>query len=129
MISGAVAVAVATSLAILATRAISIVERNLTHVARRPERPREIASPADDAYVARVAGAIAGALCGCLVGQLLGLGLLPIPAATFGGWAVVSSMREARRASRRRDGDRAVVTLVEWLHALASSGRPLDASA
>ena len=124
MIVGAVAIAVATSLAIVATRGVSIVEKNLVQIGRRPAGGR--AGSPDGALVARAAGAITGALCGCVAGQLLGLGLLPIPVSAFAGWVAMSSLRERRLASRVRDGDRAVVTLVEWLHALASSGRPLE---
>ena len=54
------------------------------------------------------------------------LGVIPVAVGAYGGWIAPSLVADRRRERRRTEAERAVVTLVEWLHALVSSGRPLE---
>jgi hypothetical protein len=51
---------------------------------------------------------------------------LPAIVSTYAGYVVPAMIGERRAARRRRDAERATVTLVEWLHALVACGRPLE---
>lgn len=125
MITGAVAAAVAVALAILTTRATSRIQLAVARITRA----RIGHDVRVDAELApRATGAIAGALVGCVIGLALGLGILPVPVSAFVGSVVASSWRDRRDAARRVDAERSLVTIVEWLHALVLSGRPLESA-
>lgn len=132
MIAGAVAAGAAVLFAVLAARRTSTVERRLRIVlpargARSASSSRHERSPAADQLVlARIAGALAGSLAGCALAWGLGLGLLPIPLAAYAGATAPSVMAERRAARSRREAERAVIVLVEWLHALVACGRPIE---
>jgi pilus assembly protein TadC len=133
MIVGAFAAGAAVLLAVLGARATSTIERRLHAV--RPARdqrwvhtsaPRDRATKDDQLLLARIACALAAGLAGCAIAWVLGLGVLPMPIAAYAG-AIAPSVVAARRDARvRRDAERAVITLVEWLHALTASGRPIE---
>jgi pilus assembly protein TadC len=127
MIVGAIGAAVAVTLALCGTRQTSTVARRLRSVlpARANDTTR---SSRDEIGLARIAGALAGALVGMTLAFALGLGMLPIPALVYAGAIAPTIVVDRRRARDRRDIDRAVITLVEWLHALVSSGRPVEAA-
>ena len=126
MIIGAGAAALAAALAIAAARRASPVESWIARITRT--RVTDKRSLVDDALVARAVGAIAASLIGCVVGLALGLGVLAVPVSAFAGSAAASAWLDGRATSRRRDAERAIVTIVEWLHALVMSGRPLESA-
>ena len=127
MIFGALATGLAVAVFVIASRGASIVDRHLRRLVTAP--PRVGPSEADDLHIlARVTGALAGCVIGCLVAWMLGLGLVPIPIAAYGGAVLPAMLRDRARAARRRSADHAFVTLVEWLHALVASGRPIESA-
>jgi pilus assembly protein TadC len=127
MMLGSIAVAVAVTLAAFGLRRPSTVERRLRSVL--PVRPKDLQRTGQDQIaVARIACGLAGALAGVAVASALGIGLLPVPALAYVGAIAPSIILGRRRARQRRDIERAVITLVEWLHALVASGRPIEAA-
>lgn len=128
MIVGALAAGAAVALALLALRGMSGVERRLRSLEPTRSRRSKHARARDQLAVARVTAALGGCLFGCAIGWALGLGLLPIPFATYAGLVAPAVIADRRAAGARRDAQRAVVTLVEWLHALVASGRPIEAA-
>ena len=127
MIVGAIGIAVAVTLAICGARRTSTVERRLRSVlpSRTAGAPR---TSHDQIALARIACALAAAFVGMTLAFALGLGILPIPALVYVGAIAPSIVVDRRRSRERRDIERAVITLVEWLHALVSSGRPVEAA-
>lgn len=123
IVLGALAACVAVAAAILSLRRESEVARWVGLVAG-PSR-RRIPRPADETVAARAAGALGGALAGSILASVSGMALL-IVVGGYLGWVAPSLAVERRASARRRDAERAVVTLVEWLHALVSSGRPAE---
>jgi hypothetical protein len=123
---GAFAMGAAAGLAVLAVRDASAVEMRLRSIVItvRPARRAAIAGARLDA--SRVAAALAGALAGCLVSALWALGPLPVIVPAYAGYVLPAMVDERRAARKRRDAERATITLVEWLHALVACGRPLE---
>lgn len=127
MILGSVAAAVAVTLAVCAARRTSTVERRLRSVLPSPaEGPSRVKG--DQLALARIACGFAGAIAGIAMAVVLGIGILPVPVLAYVGAISPSILAERRRARDRRDIERAVITLVEWLHALVASGRPIEAA-
>lgn len=125
MIVGAIGAAVSVTLALCGARRTSRVERKLRSVV--PARTDgALRVTGDEVAVARIACALAAALVGTALAFALGLGVLPIPALVYVGAIAPSIAVDRLRARDRRDIERAVITLVEWLHALVSSGRPVE---
>lgn len=125
MVIGAAATGLAVACAALALRSSSRVERRLNWVRARPARPAA-ASHLRDLMLVKVVVSFAAALAGCVVAAAFGLGVAPVVVAAYLGLILPSVVVERGDASRRRDAERAVVTLVEWLHALVASGRPIE---
>ncbi len=82
----------------------------------------------DALVLAKLSTAGAGAIVGCGLALVLGAGPLPIAVAAYAGFILPTVVVERRAAARRRAADRAVVILVERLHALVSSGRPIESA-
>ena len=127
MILGSIAVAASVALAICGVRRPSIVERRLRSVFLARAQGVATASR-DQLTLARIAGALAGAIAGIAIAVSLSLGILPVPVLAYVGAIVPSIVAERRAARARRDVERAAITLVEWLHALVASGRPIEAA-
>jgi pilus assembly protein TadC len=126
LILGSVVFAAAVALAVCGLRRPSIIEQRLRSVL---PRARAIASASkDQLLLARMAGALAGCIAGIGVAVVLGLGILPVPVAGYIGAIAPSLLAERRKARTRRDLERAIITLVEWLHALVASGRPIESA-
>jgi pilus assembly protein TadC len=127
VILGSVAIAAAVALAVCGLRQPSTVARRLRSV--RPARAKGVASAnRDPLTVARIAGGLAGSIVGIALAVALSLGIFPVPVLAYVG-AIAPSIVAERRAERaRRDVERAVITFVEWLHALVASGRPIEAA-
>ncbi len=125
MIVGALAAGVAVALGLVASRGASHVERRITRVVTRTALPTPALWPSD-APTFRLIGALAGATLGCVIGWMLGIGVVAVPAAAYAGFIGASLLLERRLSSERKDADRATITLVEWLHALVASGRPIE---
>jgi hypothetical protein len=125
MIAGALATAAAVALFVVTVRRTSKIEVAVARITRSRADHR---SRLDPELALRGAGAIAGALVGCVIGFALNIGVLPVPVSAFVGSAVVSAWRERRDAARRAEAERSLVTIVEWLHALVLSGRPLESA-
>lgn len=77
---------------------------------------------------AKIALALVGALLGALIGLMVPIGALVVVAAAYGGFILPSIVIERRATLRRSDAERAIGSLVEWTHALVSSGRPVDSA-
>ena len=121
---GALAAGAMVTLAILAAHPASPVARRLRRLTPAARPPSFVAR--EPLLVARGAAASAAALAAFVVAATLSLGAAPVIAAAYGGWIAPSVIADHRAARRRVDAERAVVTLVEWLHALVASGRPLE---
>ena len=128
MTVGAVAIGIAVTLLLIACRGASVVDRRLGRlVPARPRAPR-LGRIDDREILARITGGLVGCIVGCLIAWALGIGFFPIPIAAYGGATVPAILHGRRSAARREVADRAFVTLVEWLHALVASGRPIEAA-
>jgi Flp pilus assembly protein TadB len=77
---------------------------------------------------AKIALALVGALLGALIGVFVPIGALVVIAAAYGGFILPSIIIERRATLRRNDAERAIGSLVEWMHALVSSGRPVESA-
>jgi len=126
ILAGALAAATAAAALVLAVRGASTIERRLRAVgiASGPRIAGQLS--ADPLAAAKVAAALAGALIGCLASAVWSLGLLPVIVAAYAGYVLPSLVVERRAARRRSEAEHAVVTLVEFLHAVVASGRPLE---
>ncbi|HZP97318.1 MAG TPA: type II secretion system F family protein [Candidatus Limnocylindria bacterium] len=123
---GAILAGVCVAAAVLASHRDSSVARWLRVL---DAVPRHTAIPGvDDDLAARVAVALAGGLAGSVIALIGSLGPLPLAVGAYAGWVAPSIAADRRAARRRRAAERSVVTLVEWLHALVSCGRPADAA-
>lgn len=136
---GALSAAVAACCVVLATRTASGVERALRSVSAPVERHGWVGlvrrgigatsrdgSRSDRVLGMRLAGAIVGCLCGIVLAVATGWGPILIVVTTYAG-AITPSLLEDRRAARERhEASRAVVWVVEWIHALVASGRPIE---
>jgi tight adherence protein C len=80
----------------------------------------------DDATTSRIAGASVAGVAAVAISWQLSLGIVPIPIAAYAGWIIPAIVVARRSARRHRAAEHGVVTLVEWLHALVSTGRPLE---
>jgi pilus assembly protein TadC len=123
----AVAAGATVALLVLATDQQSSLERRLRAFGASARPPRSVfASPAHGLLVSRLGAALAAVLAAAVLASFASLGVIPVMAAAYAGWIAPSLMADRRRERQRREAERAVVTLVEWLHALVSSGRPLE---
>lgn len=139
---GPLAAAVAAACAILALRRPSGVERRLRQVgpAAREARPivrvirhlvpaRETDGGGRDALAtAKISCALVGALAGVMLAAILGGGLLPPAVLAYAGFIAPSLVVERTEAKARSDGERGVVSVVEWAYAIVASGRPVEAA-
>ena len=123
---GALAAGVAVTCVTLALRSSSHVERRLRWLGARPKETRLGVHLADQLTLAKIAASLAAVLAGCVVASIWSLGLVPVIVAAYVGFILPSVVVERREARYRRDAERAVVTLVEWLHALVACGRPIE---
>jgi len=126
VIVGALCAWLAASCVALALRSTSTVEARLARLVGRDQRQRLVSSLRADALAFKVASAFVATLAATAVAATLGIGPLPVPIAAYAGYIAPSIVAERRAARRRRAADRGVITLVEWLHALVSCGRPLE---
>lgn len=128
---------------VLATRGPSGVERRLRRVGAdaRTDRPlaRAIArivpatrttdrSGADALAVGKVAAALAGALAGFAIAAVTGFGPIVPAVLAYAGFVVPSILTDRRDAHARREAATAAVSVIEWVHALVASGRPVEAA-
>jgi pilus assembly protein TadC len=124
---GALAAGTMVALLIVAALPRSSVERRLRSIGVAARAPRSIIARADHhLLVGRLGVALAAALGAGVLASFMSLGVIPVMAAAYAGWIAPSLMADRRRVRQRHAAERAVVTLVEWLHALVSSGRPLE---
>lgn len=123
-IVGSVALAVGVAAALLSMRSDSSVARWMRVLAARPRRSSARAK--DDDLATRTIGAMCGALAGGAVMAFVPVGVTAVALLGYGGWIAPAVLGERRAARRRRDAERAAIVLVEWVHALASGGRPPD---
>ena len=119
------ALAVAVTLAAVGARRPSTVERRLRSVLPAPVK-RSSRRDHDELVLARIACGLAATLAGLAVAWLLGLSVLPVPVFAYFGAITPSLVIDRRRGRDRRAVERAVITMVEWLHALVASGRPIE---
>lgn len=124
---GTIAVGIAVAAIVLASRRDSTVERWMRAVDAVPRTVRA-RSPRPDLLARRVAMTFAGGLVGSALTTFVPLGPAPVAVLAYAGWIAPPLLVERRVAQRRRAAERAVVTLVEWLHALVSSGRPPESA-
>lgn len=122
---GVFAAIVAVTCAVLAVHGPSPVQRRLRTIGARVHRGDGEGLRGREAIV-RAAGALAGAFAGCLVALALPLGPLPAVVGAYLGWIAPSLAADRRRDRARREAEGAMVTFVEWLHALVACGRPLE---
>lgn len=126
-IAGALAAGLAVGCAIAALDRASAVERRLSWLrVRTPSLSTR--SPSAQLTLLKTAGGLAGALAGCAVALVTPLGIVPVAAAAYAGVIAPSIVVERRARATRREAERALVTLVEWLCALVASGRPVEAA-
>ncbi|HEU5288596.1 MAG TPA: type II secretion system F family protein [Candidatus Limnocylindria bacterium] len=125
---GAIALGVSVAAGVLALRADSRVARWVRVLSGTGARVRGARRGGEDLLVVRVAAACAGALIGSAIGAVVSVGALAVAALAYAGWVGPSVVAERRAADRRRAAERGLVTLVEWTHALVSSGRPPEAA-
>ena len=123
---GALAAGAMVALAIVAMHPQTSVERRLRSFGASTRAPRWSVADPDHRLVARIGAALAAALAACALATIASLGIIPVLVAAYAGWIAPSLIADHRRERRRLEAERAVVTLVEWLHALVSSGRPLE---
>lgn len=124
---GVIAAGVSAVLAVLSLRGSSTVERRLRAVGTPlPDRRMLRSLVSDPLATSKIAGALAGALVGCLVSAIWSLGPLPVIIPAYAGSVLPSFVAERRSRYQRSEAEHAMVTLVEWLHALVASGRPLE---
>ncbi|HEY3217507.1 MAG TPA: type II secretion system F family protein [Candidatus Limnocylindria bacterium] len=128
IVIGAISAGAAAMLVTLATRNGSPVERRLRAVGGPTRTRRMIWSGTDPLVPWKATSALAGALAGCGAAAISSLGPVAVIAPAYAGWVLPSVLADRRVTRRRRDADRAVITLVEWLHALVASGRPLESA-
>lgn len=123
---GALAAATSAAALVLALRGASTIERRLRAVGNAAA-PRIVGRLVRDPLGAsKVAAALGGALIGCVASALWSLGPMPVIVPAYVGYVLPSLVVERRAARRRSDAEHAVVTLVEWLHAVVASGRPIE---
>ncbi|MEK7864085.1 MAG: type II secretion system F family protein [Chloroflexota bacterium] len=122
---GAVAAMVAVTCAVLATHGPSRVRQRLRAVGA-PVRRVDRGTARERDVAVRVTGALAGAFVGCLVSFALPLGPVPVVVGAYVGGVAPSLAADRRAARERRGAEGAMVTFVEWLHALVACGRPLE---
>jgi pilus assembly protein TadC len=128
---------------VLAVRRSSGVERRLQHVGMGVRDDRAVArvvgrlvpmtrradgAGADALAVTKVAIALAGALLGVSIAAMTGWSAIVPAALGYAGFVLPSIVVERREAQARRDAARAAVSVVEWLHAIVGSGRPVEAA-
>ncbi len=121
---GTVALAVGVAAALLAIRSDSSVARWVRVLAARPRSSP--ARPRADDLATRAIGAMCGAMAGGALTVFVPIGAAAVAVFAYGGWIAPAVLVERRAARRRRDAERAAIVLVEWVHALASGGRPPD---
>jgi Flp pilus assembly protein TadB len=76
----------------------------------------------------KIAMAFVGALLAGVIALVVPIGAVVIAAAAYGGFILPSIVVERRAAQHRRDAESAIASLVEWMHALVVSGRPVDSA-
>ena len=123
---GALAAGAAAATAVLAVRGTSAVERRLRAVGTVPGSRSAGRLATDPLLASKVGGALVGLLVGCVASAVLSLGLALVLVPAYVGYVLPSLVIERRAARRRSDAEHAMVTLVEWLHAVVASGRPLE---
>ena len=124
---GALGIGAMVALLVVATLPRSSIERRLRSISAEPRTPRSTVASADQHLLfVRTGAALAAALAASVLASFMSLGVVPVMAAAYTGWIAPSLFADRRRARERHAAERAVVTLVEWLHALVSSGRPLE---
>ena len=128
MTIGAAAIGIAVALVVIAGRGSSVVDRRLGRLAPARSFVARAGRTDDRQVLARMAGGLCGSILGCVIAVVVGVGLIAIPIAAYCGAMVPAILHDRRVAERRRAADRAFVTLVEWLHALVASGRPIEAA-
>lgn len=139
---GPIAIAVAVACMVLAMRAPSGVERRLrgvhgdarvSHsvvraVGRLVRRDADGGASTERLAFLKLAGGSAAALVGISIAALTGWGVVAPAALGYAGFILPSLIAERRIARQRHDAERAAVAVVEWLHALVASGRPVEAA-
>ncbi len=144
IVAGALLLACAVASLTLALRRPSRVERLLWRQARAgalaSATRRALAVRLDTLAAAGLAGwsetlvlvkltaAGAGLLVGGLVSLALGAGPLPIALSAYAAFVAPTLVVERRASANRREAERATVIVVERLHALVASGRPLESA-
>jgi Flp pilus assembly protein TadB len=102
--------------------------RGLRLIAPATLRASGLAVSIEQLVALKIALALAGALAAAVVALIVPIGALVIVAAAYGGFVLPSIIIERRAALHRREAEAAITSLVEWTHALVSSGRPVDSA-
>jgi len=75
---------------------------------------------------AKIAAGLVGAALAAALALVVPIGALVVVAAAYVGFIAPSIVVERRAAVRRRQAESAIASFVEWTHALALAGRPVD---
>jgi Flp pilus assembly protein TadB len=137
---GAALAALCLGATILASRPRSLVGSRLARVAPRVRTPRVARSllitreleqsglgwSETDLVRAKFLSALAFAALAAALTLVVPLGPLAVAIAAYAGF-ILPTVRVDRVATQRRaEGERALVTFVEWMEALVASGRPIE---
>ena len=138
---GALATAVAVASAILAARRSSGIELRLQRVSADARAARPVAlilrrvvpssttaARRDALALAKVAAGLAAGAAGAAVAATTGTGPIVPVALAYAGFIAPSVVVERRETAARREAARGAVSVVEWLHAIVASGRPVEAA-
>jgi pilus assembly protein TadC len=126
LIAGALAFGIAVCCAAFALRGGSRVQARLARVAISTRHRAWLRTLRADTTAMKITGAFVLTIVALAISAQFSLGVLPVPIAAYLGAIVPSILTERRAAGRQRGAERGVITLVEWLHALVSTGRPLE---
>lgn len=139
-IVGPIAAAITVACLVLAIRSPSGVERRLRGVGTDPRVARGVVravgrlvlhdasdrASRERLAVVKLGGALVASLAGVAVAAGTGWGPIVPAAFAYLGFIVPSLVAERRALVERHEAERAAVAVVEWLHALVASGRPIE---
>lgn len=102
--------------------------RRIEFVAPATLRASGFEMAAEQLVAAKIGSALVGALLAALVALVVPIGALVVVAAAYAGFVLPSVVVERRAVRRRREAELAIASVIEWTHALVSSGRPVDSA-
>lgn len=92
--------------------------------------PARATTPGDGDALAfvKVGASLAAAAVGAAIAWITGWGAIVPAVLAYAGFVAPSLVTERRERNARRDAARAAISVVEWLHAIVGSGRPVEAA-